>query len=213
METNLFYLIVSFLYIFFVVLFAFILKTLTKVRGETVRKIIHILTSCWIFIMLYGMDNPYYMILGPLLFIFINGFFVYFNLGKYLGMDDRKRNNGLIYYPLSILILILFYVSDFLSSNSVIAGVLAMGFGDGFAALVGSKWGKNSFIIFKQKKSIEGSFTMFLVTFLTTLFFAQQTIFVSLLSSVLATSLEIITPLGFDNITVPILTSFLVEVL
>ena len=62
-------------------------------------------------------------------------------------------------------------------------------------------------------KSLEGSFTMFVFSFLTaftllSFFSSSDTFLYSFLIALVATILEAITPHGFDNLTVPIGTSF-----
>ena len=204
----------SFLYVAALVLIAvFAYKKLTW-SGESVRKFIHILASCWIFVPAYKMDDLLSMAIGPILFTLINGLFVFGGHGAALGMGDRKRDNGLVYYPISLLILVVLYSMGYISSSSMICGVLIMGWGDGFAALIGYRWGKHSYVIYKKyKKSIEGTVAMTIVSFAIAFFFGGLSFVDALLVAAAASALENITPLGFDNITVPIASACIVEAL
>ena len=204
----------SFLYVAALVLIAvFAYKKLTW-SGEGVRKFIHILASCWIFVPAYKMDDLLSMAIGPIIFIIINGLFVYGGHGAALGMGDRKRDNGLVYYPISLLILVVLYSMGNISSSSMICGVLIMGWGDGFAALIGYRWGKHSYVIYKKyKKSIEGTVAMTIVSFAIAFFFGGLSFADALLVAIVSSALENITPLGFDNITVPIASACIVEAL
>lgn len=214
MDNNLFWLLFSFGYILVLAFLGYLFYRYLKVGSEGVRKFIHILTSLWILIVFYGMDNPFVMLLGPFCFILINTIFVYGGFARYLGMGDRKRDNGLIYYPISIFILVLLSILGLVHSENVIAGILVMGFGDGFAAIVGTHFGHHSYKVYSRyKKSMEGSIAMFAVSFLVILISTDCNLFIALLVALVATLLENITPLGFDNITVPIFTSGLLEVL
>ena len=100
-DQNILSLFVSVCFVCFTVLVAFLLYRFLHLRNETVRKLIHITVSNWVFILVYGFDNIGYALLGPIMFIFINTVFVYGGFGRYLGMGDRKRDNGLIYFPRS----------------------------------------------------------------------------------------------------------------
>ena len=121
---------------------------------------------------------------------------------------------GLVYY--SITWTVLAYV--FFDNMVVIAiGILAMSYGDGFASIIGGKFGKRKFNIFGDEKSYIGSFSMFVFTLITmivaVLFYDisltfQILIFLSIIALVGAI-IEGITPRGFDNLTVPFVISFL----
>ena len=205
---------ISFLYVAALVLVAGFAYKRLKWSGESVRKFIHILASCWIFIPAYKMDDLVSMVIGPVIFILVNGLFVYGGFGSILGMGDRKRDNGLVYYPISLLILVVLYSLGYISSNAMISGVLIMGWGDGFAALVGFRWGKHSYVMYKKyRKSIEGTLSMAIVSFAIAIVFGGLSPLNALLVAIFATGLESVTPLGFDNITVPIASALILEAL
>ena len=119
---------------------------------------------------------------------------------------DRK-SFGTIAYGISITILIYLFWST--NPSAVTAGVLVMTFGDGLAGLIGRKLNSPQWIVFGQKKSLIGTLSMYLVTvsvlssisYVIGINFAMVDI---LMISSLATMLEQISPLGIDNITVPI---------
>ena len=206
--------ILSFLYVFFIIFLAYISYRKLGWKGESVRKLIHILVSCWIFVPVYAMTDSLCMLIGPIAFTFINLWFVLSGSSSHLGMEDRKRNNGLIYYPISLLVLVFLYSCNRLSGTAIIAGILMMGWGDGSAALVGSKWGSHSYYVYKDcNKSLEGSAAMLAVCFLILILFTDIPLFWALLASLAVVSIENMTPLGFDNLTVPLAGALLVEVL
>ena len=212
MNNNILFLAISFIYICLLVLIGFILYRYTKIGSESVRKFIHILTSNWIFLVYYGMDDPVCMLLGPFCFIIINAVFVYGGFGKYLGMGDRKRDNGLIYYPISILVLVGASLLGWINRCNVIVGILIMGWGDGMAALVGTLFGRHGYKVFSRyKKSVEGTLTMFVVSLLVILLFSSVPWYWAVVVAVLASILENFTPLGIDNLTVPIISAFALE--
>ena len=64
-------LLISVAFVIITVGTAFIMYRLMHLRGETVRKFIHITVSNWVFILMYGFDTLSYALTGPILFIMI----------------------------------------------------------------------------------------------------------------------------------------------
>ena len=128
------------------------------------------------------------------------------------GITEKGHHLGLVYYAISYTILALFFASK---PYVIAAGVLPMAYGDASAAMIGEKYGKKQYHVF-TKKSLEGSAAMFIVSFLSIeaslLFFSTLyslpliTLSVAaLVVALVATIAEALSPLGFDNITVPLL--------
>ncbi|MCI8291254.1 MAG: hypothetical protein HFJ25_03250 [Clostridia bacterium] len=89
-----------------------------------------------------------------------------------------------------------------------------MGYGDGFAAIIGKKVKSKEYKVGNSKKTIAGSVTMFAISliisiisfkFLNINYFVYKAIGIS----VLATVLEAVSIKGLDNITVPIVITIL----
>ncbi|MEM4201758.1 MAG: SEC59/DGK1/VTE5 family protein [Candidatus Hadarchaeum sp.] len=121
---------------------------------------------------------------------------------------------GLMYYAISwTLLAYLFFEHLWV----VGVGILAMSYGDGFASIIGVRFGRHSFQIFRDKKSLEGSLAMFLSTMpmlLVNATFYSLPITIRLLTvlslvCLVATIVEMLTPRGLDNLTVPIIASAL----
>jgi phytol kinase len=92
-----------------------------------------------------------------------------------------------------------------------VLGILVMAWGDGLAAVIGSKFGKHPYQILGNKKSIEGTTTMLLVSFiisslilLNTNIAWEQQVGISLLVAIAATALESFAQFGIDNLLVPL---------
>jgi len=83
-----------------------------------------------------------------------------------------------------------------------------MSFGDGFAGLIGKSFKSKSWIIFKQKKSLFGTMTMFVASLIVvcSIGYAQQNSFDLNYFTIafFATLLEQFSVLGIDNFIVPI---------
>ncbi len=128
------------------------------------------------------------------------------------GITEQGHHFGLFYYALSYTLLALFFASK---PFVIAAGVLPMAYGDASAAIIGEKYGKRHYHVF-TKKSVEGSGAMFLVSFLgleasllvfAILYSLPMYIFAlpALLTALVVTLAEALSPLGFDNITVPMI--------
>ena len=83
-----------------------------------------------------------------------------------------------------------------------------MTFGDGLAGLIGKNFSSWSWIFFKQKKSLIGTLTMLLTSFIVVLtlgYFQENNFnFNFVLIAFVATLLEQFSVLGIDNLIVPI---------
>lgn len=116
---------------------------------------------------------------------------------------------GLVYYSISWTILA--YI--FFDTPEIIAiGIVAMSYGDGFASLLGTFYGRHTYTLFGDTKSLEGSLSMFLIICALgalCLLYYQVPISIPILLIVAAsaTIIEGITPKGLDNLTVSFLAS------
>ncbi len=114
---------------------------------------------------------------------------------------------GLVYY--SIAWTVLAYL--FFDHKELIAiGILAMSYGDGFASLLGVRFGKRHYNTWGDSKTYLGSLAMFvftLVMILLALFYygieLQDKILIIVYITVVVTFAESVSPKGLDNITVP----------
>jgi phytol kinase len=111
-------------------------------------------------------------------------------------------------------------------------GILVLGWGDGLASIVGERTGSGILKVLGNRKSLAGSATMFVASsFVTLAFFlvfalpnealvagglvasigTAATVTVGVLATALvATVVELVTPFGLDNLTVPIVTALFV---
>ncbi|MBO8230998.1 dolichol kinase [Prochlorococcus marinus str. MU1404] len=120
--------------------------------------------------------------------------------------DVERKSYGTLFYCLSLLILIfIFWNKD---PYALIAGFFIMTFGDGLAGLIGKSFNSKSWFFFKQKKSLFGTITMLLTSFIvvSSLGYAEQNSFNLNYFTIafLATILEQFSVLGIDNFIVPI---------
>ena len=221
MNSNILGLVISFPFLAVVIAVGILLKRLFSISSESMRKFIHIGVSNWWFIEVNYFTSLGYALLGPIAFIILNSLFTFLGWGKSLGMDDKKRNYGLIYFPITLLILVILQFQGVVSSLSCTISVMIMGYGDGLAALIGAKWGKRKLPLSFASKSYLGSLVMavvsFIVTFIGLVAFTSvglpTVVLVSLVVGLLCSAAEAVTPFGLDNITVPFLALLVLEVL
>lgn len=217
MDNNLLGIIISLLFVFCIIGISTILTKKKIITGEASRKFIHIgVCNWWIIAMIY-FDNRYYAAIIPALFVVINYISYKYQVIEAMERDGGKKDLGTVYYAISLLILSLFTLGE--GNNGYIGalGIFTMGYGDGFAAVVGTFKGTKYIPIGKSLKSKEGTFTMLVVTFaVITLILGICTeisigavILYAIDLSIVATLLELFTPHGLDNLTVPLGVSFI----
>lgn len=209
---------VSIGFVFIVIIVSEILKRTVNLGIEATRKFIHIGVSHWWIIAMIFIPDMKYAAVPPLLFIVLN----YISYKRSLfGSMERKEGAGdlgTVYFPISLLLLVLLtwegglFREDFKYLGAI--GILIMGYGDGFAGLIGKRLGKNKFQFLGNKKSIEGSLTMFVFSFMVTFIvmiwvngFSLMNIYITLIVATLATLIEALTPLGLDNLAVPVIST------
>lgn len=218
MDNNILGLVISFIFLGLVIGVAVLLRRFTGFSSEFIRKFIHIGVSNWWFILIAWMDNIWYALVGPVVFIILNSVMTFGEYGGFLGMNDKKRNYGLIYFPISLLILVLLVYNGKLAVAAATIGVLSMGYGDGLAAIVGHAWGKKKLPFLTGGKTWLGTVVMFFVVGVVAYIFAPISevpyrLAVAVTTGLVGAFLEAATPLGLDNVTVPLGTALWVAVL
>jgi dolichol kinase len=127
-------------------------------------------------------------------------------------ITEEGHQLGLVFYAVSFTILALLFASK---PPVIAAGILPMAYGDAFASIVGEKYGKRKYRILANK-TFEGSITMLIASFfsftISLAFFSMlfafsfsDKILASLAVAAVATVVEGVSPMGFDNLTVPTL--------
>jgi len=218
MTTNGIGLIMSFLFIFLLIGASTVLSKKGLLSNEGSRKFIHIGVSNWWIIAMYYFDSRLWASIVPITFIVLNYISYKFNLVKAMERDGGKKDLGTVYFPISLLVLVLISFSNYSEPYVGALGILVMGYGDGFAAILGKKFGKRKFLIFGNEKSIAGSVSMFVFSFIASFivlyFYSPENLLLkSMVIASFSTVVEGISPAGLDNLTVPILASLLYQLI
>lgn len=207
---NLLGILISYIFIGGVIILA---KLFEKFGKEASRKFIHISLANWWFIAMYFFDNVIWASLVPLSFVIINYISYKKNLIKVM---ERESQDGLgtVYYALSLLIIAIFTFGIVKRPEIGLCSILIMGYGDGFAAVIGKRMKSYEYKIGNTKKTLAGSLTMFIITFIIIAIFSSTVgvkiwLLKSIITAVILTIIEAISIKGTDNITIPILACIL----
>lgn len=189
-----------------------------KAESELVRKVMHIGTG-QVVLIAWLLKIPLIICLGfSLVFTAIALASYYLPILPMLNSVGRQTL-GVFYYALSITILVTLCWSVDLPQYAAI-GVLVMAWGDGVAALVGTRWGKNFYQVGNSRKTLEGSLAMAIASYLVSFGGLALTLFNSCIDlgaifwipvpvALVATGLEAVSPGGTDNLTVPLVSALL----
>ena len=193
------------LYLFSIFLISIVFKKYNEDSREMVRKIIHIGVGPLIPIAQFLKINQN----SALIFTGIVSLMVFtnYNYKLFPTIEDVERKSyGTLFYCLSLFLLIyLFWDKD---PCALISGFFIMTFGDGLAGLIGKSFDSKSWILFKQKKSLYGTITMFLTSLIVVCsigYSQQNSLNLNYFTiAFIATLLEQFSVLGIDNFIVPI---------
>jgi len=174
---------------------------ISKKSATIARKIVHIGVAQWFFIYAFCFTNPLPALLGLASFAVINGALnITGGLGVLMGQPEIKRNWGLVWYPISFILMILLCEHQIGSRTALGCAMLGMGWGDGLAAIIGGYFGKRRIC---GSKTLLGFITLFCVVFIICCLFTKK-IPVAIATALVAAILEILTPFGLDNLSVPL---------
>ncbi|MEM6998179.1 MAG: hypothetical protein AAF413_04705 [Patescibacteria group bacterium] len=213
------------------------------ISGEYARKFIHMLSAAWIASWMFFMEQSSIIAIGLFL---IAGAFIARNLRHTLLKIPRNKIKKKSGVPTNILRKLLrlldavysvrrptygevgygigIVLAALITSNPYVFGlsIINLGFADGLAAVVGTKYGKRYFKILGAKKSRIGTYTCFVFVVLSGLlfWFIADTIDVSTFAvslhvvsaGLIITCLELLGRKGLDNIFIPAATALLYSI-
>jgi uncharacterized protein (TIGR00297 family) len=187
---------------------------------EGSRKLVHILLSNWILLALAVYRSTWAVCILPACFILLN--YLSYRRGIFSAIEREEDNTlGTVWYAVSLFLLCLAGYS--LDMPWIAAcGMLAMGYGDGLGALVGERWGKLRFPGVHSKKCLEGMlivtlFSGLAVGIVCAVYVPNLTphfaLYAALACAVPAGAIELFTPRGMDNLTLPLGVSLIIFLL
>jgi len=222
---NLALLVSCYSYVVLVIVVSGKMEASARVSSKTSRKFLHMMIGNLPFIIPFFSYNAFplnfpFFVAAP--FILVTYLATPYSPSKRIHekmkglsvLAEGGHQLGLVFYAISYTVLAFFFAAQ---PYVIAAGILPMAYGDASAALIGEKYGKRRYRVF-AKKSLEGSIAMFLVSFLSlagSLVFFSFLYPIPLLGSILAALAvalvavlaETFSPLGLDNLTVPLFGS------
>jgi len=211
--------ILALIIVYIYVIIVFVIKKLVlKTKPEVSRKFLHIMVGNMIFAMPFFAD-PWTMVWFLTLPITVALFFLteYSPIKIENSVTESGHALGLFFYAAIWTILIAVFSKQLWI---VALAIVPMVYGDGFAALIGQKFGKIKYTVFGGTKSLEGSLTMFVITTVMSVFVWMvftsigypmpefNLVYIIAISAV-ATVCEALSYGGIDNLSVPTITSIL----
>jgi len=202
-------------YIYVAILLIVTEKLLDK-WPELSRKFLHIMVGNVAFLL------PIFQTSWVMAFVAAGPFILFtFLMSPYTPIKSIKgrtsaagHSMGLVYYAITWTILAYLFFDNMVI---IAIGILAMSYGDGFASIIGIRFGKKKYNVFGDQKSYVGSFAMFVFTFITTVValiyygisLSSDVVLVLLGIALVAAVVEGLTPKGLDNLSVPFVAAFL----
>ena len=188
------------------------LNRLTDTHGEFTRKIVHI-GSGNVVLLAWWLQIPTTIGIGAAIVAGIIALLSY-SVPILPSLNSVGRKSlGTFFYAVSFGVLFACFWTKY--PEFTVIGILIMAWGDGLAAVVGQRFGQHPYEIFGGKKSLEGSLTMFLVSFLMAGLILTSTQGnplsswgIALVVAMVATGLESFSWLGIDNLLVPLGSTF-----
>lgn len=203
--------IVSNVYVLALLLLSTYLYKTNKLPREATRKLVHIGVSNWWFIAMWYFGTALTAAIVPVMFVIVNLYSLKKHLFKSIEREHEGKEYGRLYYAVSFLVL---SIAAFGIGHPEIGGIgiLIMGYADGFAALIGKRYGKHRFW---KNKTVEGTLVAGLISLLIVVSFNNiyhmgLTVSDTGLIVLSAVVFEVVSPHGLDNLTVPLGTALLV---
>lgn len=199
-----------------------LLKAVFNLPFEITRKMYHLLITLSIFPLLKLFSGWYVAVLVAITFALIlypilawvEHSSLYQKIAVERGRGEFKRSLIIVQVSLASLIFIFWGLLGDAWQYIAVVAVMAWGFGDAAAALVGKKFGQRAIQNrhIEGRKTVEGTLAMFVVSglavFFTLLLYADQSwqisLPVALLVAPICAGVELFSIRGMDTITVPI---------
>jgi dolichol kinase len=209
MYTNILNLIyLNILFIILLLVSEFVYKKIANQNDrvkEYLRKSVHIITSLLFIYATFTLNQTFFIILvaESLISVIASKYInVFHSLNK---TRDKKSNLGGELYAIALIIVAIIFYNNLILIREAL---LVVGLSDSIAAVIGMNIPLISYKILKDNKSIIGSFTFFVITFLIFIFF-KNGFMISIISSLSLAIIESISSYGSDNLTLILITPLL----
>lgn len=186
--------------------------------SEGSRKFVHIALGGWWLVAAWFFSSPWWAAVLPAIFIVVNAYAYRSRQLSFMSREEAEDTPGTVYYAVSLTLLAWF--SFWIGAPYVGAlGMFCMSFGDGFAAVLGKRYGNRMLI--GGRKSLVGSASMLAISFVSCVVVlllpapfgaglegvgggVGGVLLAGAVLAVVATVLELFSSDGLDNLTVPL---------
>ena len=193
-------------------------------KPENSRKIAHVLVGLFVSFAPFVFQRPYAVVALGLLFIVIN--WLALKRESFKGMHGTQRvSYGTVLFPLAFVILV--YLYWYPNPAILITAMLVLAIADPGAALVGERTAKaHTYLLYREKKSLEGSLAFFIITFLIILATypplarlarlhppipLSALLPMAAITALAATGAEALSYRGSDNLSLTLATAFMLD--
>jgi len=200
-------LLISYVYVVSVILTGEGLRRFGGYSPDFTRKFIHIGVGMWAVGTALLFQRWQWAVIPPLTFVVVN--YVSYRRQAIAAMDAVEGETlGTVYFPISFAALIPLFWD---ARGLFVAALMPMTWGDAFASILGRRYGRHRYTLFGQTKSWEGSFAMLVFSFAAVAAVLKAfgesgatAVTVGLVTAVVATLAEAVSPWGIDNLLVPL---------
>lgn len=208
----------SFAYVLAVLLLADLIRRYGHVPVQATRKAVHIAVGMWVFPTLFLFQHWTWALVPPLTFSLLNALSLRFRF--FSAIEIQERSLGTVLFPLSFaLLLALFWRIG--RPEIAAAGLMAMTWGDAMASIVGQRFGRRGYSLWRQRKTWLGSLAFLAWTALAVTLALRllgrypplQALLYGALAGLAGAVVEAVSPKGTDNLTVPLMTAGLLYLL
>jgi dolichol kinase len=181
-----------------------------KLEAEEARKVIHVMVGAFIAFWPLYMSWKSIQILSGVLFL---GIFISYKYGVFGAIHNVKRKTaGELWYPIGIGLAATLTIQPWIFTVAILHLALA----DGFAAVLGRRYGIMHYRIGPHTRSVLGSFVFLIISsvlcMMAYIVLSEELPGISLavfaITPFLATAVESISRHGFDNVTIPLIVVF-----
>jgi phytol kinase len=152
-------LLIAYLYIFAIIGTAEALRRWRNYSSDFTRKFIHIGVGMLSWLVPFLFDSPWPFVVACLSFVIIN--LLDWHYGFISSMTSTDRSNlGTVYFPLAAAVAALIFWDQ---PPLMVASLMPLTWGDGFASVVGRAYGRHPYTVFGHTRSFEGSLTFFVM--------------------------------------------------
>ena len=196
-----------------------VIRRLMKWSTEATRKLVHMSVGVLTATTPFVLQSMWPMIILGAAFAVFDYVAIRMNIFKMMH-GTKRQTYGTVFYPISFIIL----TATLWGNNKLIlvASMLIMALADATAAIVGESAGNPKVLkIGSERKSLQGSVAMFLVSFFIVFlcctvaikmnildFSVGRILFISAIVGLVATIAEVLSAKGSDNLSVPLVSAF-----